>query len=220
MCVRHVSVGLEPWDILRSVSPMPSLKMLHADHVLQTHARSFVDLATEMCKQRSSCRAASASRGTVSVADILRWLNARSEEGANKVSPHEGKNVLSQTISLAAVARGTRYQQFVPQQPALIETLRNGFGCVPWNSFPVDLLASQSAGSSGSSSLTVCSNGTAVLPGIAVLLARAKRMLAAHAYLHWYERFECTAADLQESFECVSGIISDYASAVKETSGM
>lgn len=211
---RLFSVGLEPWELLRALSPMPQLKLLHADHVSEVHARSWNDLALEVCRHRASCRSASASGGGRPVGELVTSLR-KSDECAAPETLRQGAYWLSQTVSFAAVARGMRFETFLPQQPRVSETLRTGMGCVAWNPYPAEILAAKSAATPSSSSLSVCSNGTAVLPSLAALLFRARSMLSARAYLHWYERFGFHSDELKQSFEGVLCILDSYAAAVK-----
>ena len=35
-----------------------------------------------------------------------------------------------------------------------------------------------------------------------------------NAYLHWYEKFECTKSDFEDAFDTIESVVADYNEAV------
>ena len=58
--------------------------------------------------------------------------------------------------------------------------------------------------------LTLASNSTWMVPALAHCLNRSAALLAARAYVHWYERFGVTAEHLLVAMESVQAAIDAY----------
>ncbi|XP_065187572.1 uncharacterized protein LOC135818158 [Sycon ciliatum] len=198
------SIGLEPWDLCRTVCPLPSLKLFTVDHCWQSHARSWTAMADQLAKQHRLTRYARGSGTTAPahsrhISDVLSRLSAAHY----------------QTTSLVAVARGSRRDALVSELGALEKNLSKGFRCADWNPSPVDIWTARAAGGSrASTTLTVACNSASVVHTVSTILNKSERMFASGAFLHWYERYGCERERLSEAFALLHDVLDEYLTAV------
>lgn len=194
------SLGLEPWELVRSLCPLPTLKILTADYTRQTHARSWPAMAELLSRQHLLYRHSQhLAISEESLVDVMKRL-----EGA----PYR-------CISLVAVARGVRRGVLSEELGAVHKSLSRGYRCVQWNPSSADLWRAPSAGGArASTTLTVASNSTAACYPMVEFLDRAERMFACRAFLHWYERYDCCHDSFVEAFDTAHTILDNYSQAV------
>ncbi|XP_034776655.2 uncharacterized protein LOC117394755 isoform X3 [Acipenser ruthenus] len=176
----RISLGLEPWELLRSVSPVPATKFLHTT---QAHTRSTV-LWDSLA------------------ASTLQMLPRHSPSG----NPHYSSAVLavargdqcnSFLSSLDPVLRRLRHGHRCAAW--------NPFPIDYWTD-PQDVVSP----SPSSRSLTVCSNHSSVTDLLQRVGERAHDMFQARAYLHWYHRYGCEDQDFLQAFDTLRTVTEEY----------
>jgi hypothetical protein len=70
--------------------------------------------------------------------------------------------------------------------------------------------------SSAGCSVTVAANQSSVAAVFDASLQRARRMLEAGAYVHWYERYGCERAHFAEAFEVAAQVVDEYRGAARD----
>ncbi|KAJ6655117.1 hypothetical protein lerEdw1_006021 [Lerista edwardsae] len=180
-----VSLGMEPWELLRSVCPMPAFKFLHT--------------------------AQSSMRGTVSwdslASSVTQSLPRRSPSGPPQPWWQH------QSMALLAVARSPWEDSFLESHNSVMKKLKKAYRCVPWNPFPANSWADPSyllGPGHPSHSLTVCANHSSSADLLQKVEQRARAMYESRAFLHWYWRHGCEEGDFQQAFEVLRSIIEDY----------
>ena len=88
--------------------------------------------------------------------------------------------------------------------------LKNAYGTVEWNPFPVDCWKSHEKGFGHLKMATVVANSSVVLDYLAGVRERSKVMWEAGAYLHWYERYGCEKDTFVGAFATMDDIINTY----------
>ncbi|RHY47831.1 hypothetical protein DYB34_008745, partial [Aphanomyces astaci] len=104
----------------------------------------------------------------------------------------------------------TRGFNVVPVQ-SLVDVVKKGVPRVEWGippPFAVESIAKAVDGTM--SSVTVCSNGTNIVPIVETLLERAARQFHARAYVHWYAKFGVDTDYFTESFVHTQAIVDEY----------
>jgi hypothetical protein len=66
------------------------------------------------------------------------------------------------------------------------------------------------AGGGAGRAMTVVANRSNVVGCLSTAAGRARSMLAAKAYVHWYERYDCSAEALLDAVECCTDIADSY----------
>ncbi|XP_062847861.1 tubulin delta chain-like [Trichomycterus rosablanca] len=172
------SLGIEPWELIRSVCPIPTAKLLHTTQVSASETSHWDSL----------------------VSGVLQNLPHLSPAG----KPYSSRAVL-------AVARGNQDNSFIASN--VLQKLRQGHRCVKWNPFPVDHWTdprNETGISLFSRLLTVCSNHSSVTKLLHHVVQRSRDMLAARAYLHWYERYGVETDDFHQALSSLSALIEEY----------
>lgn len=173
-----LSLGIEPWELLRSLCPLPAAKLLFTTQACsreKTSWDSLVDSTIQAVPQLSSTS-----------------------------KPYSSRAVL-------AVARGNKDNSFFMSNA--IKKLKKGHRCVSWNPFPIDHWTdpnNQFGDSVSSRLLTVCSNHSSVSCLLGHVVQRARDMLQARAYLHWYQRFGVEESDFQQALDTCCSVIEEY----------
>ncbi|KAF0690260.1 Aste57867_18334 [Aphanomyces stellatus] len=98
-----------------------------------------------------------------------------------------------------------------PPHP-LIDAVKKGIPRVEWGIPPPSMNVSTAPASPtvALSSLTVCSNGTNVIPTIYSLLERAEKQFEARAYVHWFKKYGVDDNYFEESFTKAVDILNEY----------
>ena len=68
-------------------------------------------------------------------------------------------------------------------------------------------------------SLTLCTNGSLMLPTLARCVERSTDLLRAHAYVHWYERFGINEEHIGVAVESVASVVGAYQHALGRAHG-
>jgi hypothetical protein len=58
--------------------------------------------------------------------------------------------------------------------------------------------------------MTVVANRSNVVGCLSTTADRAREMLAANAYVHWYERYDCGRDALMDAVECCTDLADSY----------
>nr|XP_005990788.1 PREDICTED: tubulin delta chain-like [Latimeria chalumnae] len=178
-----LSIGMEPWELLRSVCPMPSMKFLHVTQ-RSTRGTAFWDSLTS---------------------SIVHTLQRQSPSGKPHYSTavlavargnHDNSFFSSVNSVLMKLKQGYRC---VPWNPTPIDYWTDPYNIVDPGSH--------------SQSLTLCANHSSVMDYLNRVLERARAMYEAHAYLHWYWKYHCEEEDFRQAFETLGTVLEDYSSA-------
>ncbi|XP_065253861.1 tubulin delta chain-like [Emys orbicularis] len=176
-----ISMGMEPWELLRSVCPMPTMKFLHI---------------AQGCK-----------RGTVFwdslAASVVHSLPRESHAGqplhystsvlAVARSYQEDTFLLSRDSVLRKLKQAYRC---VPWNPFPLSCWTDSLNIVEPGCH--------------SHSLTICANQGSSAELLQQVVARAEAMYKTNTYLHWYWRYGCEEADFQQAFETLCSVADDY----------
>uniref|UniRef100_A0A8C5PDE0 Tubulin delta chain n=1 Tax=Leptobrachium leishanense TaxID=445787 RepID=A0A8C5PDE0_9ANUR len=175
-----VSVGPEPWELLRSLCPMSSLKFLHTAQVCQ-RGTAFWDRVTSSLVQTLP-RASPEGRmhHSLSVLAAARC----SQDDSFLVSRDSVLNKLKQAYR--CVAWNPRpVHCWIDSQNIVDPTCH-------------------------SLSLTVCANHSSAADLISRVSQRAQAMYTARAYLHWYQRYGCEDEDFELAFQTLDEVVEEY----------
>ncbi|ETW01220.1 hypothetical protein H310_06809 [Aphanomyces invadans] len=111
------------------------------------------------------------------------------------------------SLGQVVVARGFKDLALGP----LVDIVRKGIPRVDWGiPLPHAIESASALDGASSSSITVCSNGTNVVPTVETLLARARHQFQARAYLHWFAKYGIDCDDFTDSFERTQAIVDEY----------
>ncbi|XP_060104242.1 tubulin delta chain-like [Heteronotia binoei] len=175
-----ISLGMEPWELLRATCPGPGLKFLHTAQA-STRGTVFWDSLASSVTQSISRESPSGhphcSSGLLAVARGL-------QEDAFLVGCKSVLRKLKQAY------------RCVPWNP---------FPATYWTD-PVSL----GALGRNSHTLTVCANHSSSADRLQRVEQRAWQMYKSKAYLHWYWRHGCEEGDFEQGFETLRSIVEDY----------
>lgn len=198
-----VTVGIEPWELIRSAAPMSNLKLLRCRTVGEASASaptppaSWDKLISRLCQQE---------RHSI--------LQTNSTDGAKP-----------STLAAVCVCRNVG-DPGKPEEKVdiakLASKVKSVTQCVDWNPFPVDVWVDHAGYSKprvklkhGQKSLTLCNNLSSLATGHCNdVLESAKLKFKAKAYLHWYERYGTSSSDFEDAFEVLQDIVNEYKMAV------
>ncbi|XP_015212699.2 uncharacterized protein [Lepisosteus oculatus] len=175
-----LSLGLEPWELLRSVCPLPAAKFLHTGQACSRGNTSWDSLASSSLQslpRHSPSGKPHYSRAVLAV--------ARGDQDGSFLSTAPA---VSQKLRL-----GHRCVSWNP------------FPLDFWTD-PRD----EPSPSLSSRSLTVCSNHSSVEDLLQRVGQRAQDMLRARAYLHWYQRYGCEPHDFLQALDTLSAVTQEY----------
>ncbi|XP_078396990.1 tubulin delta chain-like [Cetorhinus maximus] len=178
-----VSIGLEPWELLRSVCPVPTTKFLYTSQMNKRGNASWDSMLSSIVRtlprhsstgnihQSTAVLAVARGNGADTFNCSLRPIMMKMKQGYGCVSwnPHP-----------------------------------LDYWTDPWNI--VDL-------TSPSRSLTICANHSSVSDFMQHVLEKARTMYDAHAYLHWYWKHGCEEGDFLQAFEILDSVVKEYSAA-------
>ena len=90
--------------------------------------------------------------------------------------------------------------------------LKDVYGTVKWNPFPVDFWLSHEVQLVDRKFATVLVNGSIVCDYLEAVVRQANVMYKERAYLHWYERYGCEDDAFKEVFDATQTIVDNYTS--------
>ncbi|KAL8164653.1 UNVERIFIED_CONTAM: hypothetical protein K2H54_001076 [Gekko kuhli] len=175
-----ISLGMEPWELLRSTCPVPALKFLHTAQA-STRGTVFWDSlassATQSIPRESLSGHPHCSSGLLAVAR----------------GPQEDSFLVGCTSVLRKLKQAYRC---VPWNP---------FPAAYWTD-PVSVVAR----GHDSHTLTVCANHSSSADLLWRVEQRARLMYESKAFLHWYLRHGCEEGDFEQGFETLRSIVEEY----------
>ncbi|XP_018429705.1 PREDICTED: tubulin delta chain-like [Nanorana parkeri] len=175
-----VSMGLEPWELIRSLCPMPSMKFLHTAQVCR-RGTAFWDKVTSSVVQ------------TVPRANPQGQLHHSLSVLAVARNSQDYSFLLSRDSVLTKLKQSYRC---VPWNPSPIQC---------WTD-PQNILDP----SCHSHSLTVCANHSSTADLVRSIVGKARTMHEAGAYLHWYRRYGCEDEDFRAAFDTLNCVADEY----------
>nr|XP_039268497.1 tubulin delta chain-like [Styela clava] len=192
-----VTVGIEPWELIRSVSPMHPMKLLNCRTVQEkqnasrpsTKSSSWPELSKKLCQGART-----------------KFLQTKSQYGIDD----------STSAAVCVCRNATKSKRSDTNNidvANLASRLKNSYNCVTWNPFPIDVWVAEKpeVNTDATKSLTVCANITSLgTVHCANLLHSARRKFEAKAYLHWYERYGTYHSDFENAFDIVHNIVKEY----------
>jgi hypothetical protein len=123
---------------------------------------------------------------------------------APRFDPLTQKPIFS--ISSQLVVRGDSEGTFLsPGHSArdeVLKTLSKSYHPVSWNPLPWDIKVCRApalVSASVTTSLTVCSNRSSIVPQLMYSVNKARQSIRHHAYVHWYEQYGVTVDMLEEA---------------------
>ncbi|CAM4525208.1 unnamed protein product [Caretta caretta] len=216
-----ISMGMEPWELLRSVCPMPTMKFLHIPQACKRGTVFWDSLALSVV--HSLPRASHAGRPHYSTS-VLAVAHSYQED-TFLLSRDSVLRKLKQptAVFLGIPSLSAAGQEAVLQCPTLTVKLEqvSWGGCAPGRHKErrVDMQkrfhycsASLNIVEPGcqSHSLTVCANHSSSAELLQQVVARAEAMYKTNACLHWYWRYGCEEEDFQQAFETLCSVADDY----------
>ncbi|XP_062978635.1 tubulin delta chain-like [Elgaria multicarinata webbii] len=175
-----ISLGTEPWELLRSVCPMPTLKFLHTAQASSRGTVFWDSLASSVVQPLPrECPAGSPHRSTALLA-VAR-------------SPQEDAFLLNHSSVLTKLKRAYRC---VPWNP---------FSAKYWTD-----AASLATPGLHDHTLTVCANHSSSADFLQRVEQRARAMYKSNAFLHWYWRHGCEEGDFGHAFEALRSVVEVY----------
>ena len=177
-----VDCCMEPWELVQSLCPDPTLKTIMPAHTL-------------LPGQRSS---SSWAQTIASVTHPLLPPRRAGDEAAKEKQP-------AATSALVCVARSSpsNMDELLRGVNLVERKLKQCYNTVQWNPFPVDFWLSHEPHLCEKRMMTVMANSSVVSDYFTSVLQSASAMFKQKAYLHWYERYQCSAEMIEESLEAV-----------------
>ncbi|KAK3082972.1 hypothetical protein FSP39_010365 [Pinctada imbricata] len=183
-----ISIGTEPWEMMRSICPMPGNKFVQLNHI----SRSKLSWESMVTQLLHSLKRHDAEGKHVSFIGIVTMF-LKSE----CTMIHVVQCKFSSIASLA-VGRGEGSVAFPQAVKSSERKLRSAYGFVPWNPFPLDVWTGSSVGKFPS--VTVASNHGSIVEYLDLVRQRSKVKHAAGAYLHWYWRYGASEVKAKITF--------------------
>ncbi|XP_061442609.1 uncharacterized protein LOC133365151 isoform X2 [Rhineura floridana] len=175
-----VTMGMEPWQLLRTICPMPALKFLHAAQA-STRGTVFWDsLASSVVQPLPRESLAGNPHRSTAVLAVAR-------------GPREDAFLISRSLVLRKLKQGYRCVSWNP------------FPATYWTD-PTSLVVPGHHGHS----LTVCANHSSSADLLQRVEQRARVMYKSNAFLHWYWRHGCNEGDFEQAFETLRSVLEDY----------
>ncbi|KAE8595545.1 hypothetical protein XENTR_v10015795 [Xenopus tropicalis] len=175
-----VSVGIEPWEIIRTLCPMTTLKFLHTAQICRRGTPFWDRVTLSLTKNIPRTSPDGRLHHSTSLLAVSR---------ASQDKPF----LLSQDSVLMKLKQSYRC---VPWNPFPIDY---------WTGSQNILDPSQQ-----SHSLTVCANHSSAADLMSRVIQRAQSMYEARAYLHWYQRYGCEEEDFQGAFHTLHSVVEEY----------
>ncbi|XP_078072030.1 tubulin delta chain-like isoform X2 [Mustelus asterias] len=178
-----VSIGLEPWELLRSVCPVPTTKFLYTSQMNKRGAASWDSMLSSIVRTLPRHSSTGNTHQSTAVLAVARGTGA------------DTFNCSRQPIMMK-VKQGYGCVSWNPQPL--------DYWTDPWN------IVDQT---SPSRSLTICANHSSVSDYMQLVLEKARTMYDAHAYLHWYWKHGCEEGDFLQAFETLDSVVEEYSAA-------
>ncbi|XP_077123993.1 tubulin delta chain-like isoform X2 [Ranitomeya variabilis] len=175
-----VSVGLEPWELIRCLCPMSTTKFLHTSLVCSRGTASWDKVTSSMVQ-------------TIPRADPHGRLHHSLSVLAVARNAQDYPFLLSRDSVLMKLRQAYRC---VPWHPSAIQC---------WTD-PQNILDP----SCHSHSLTVCANHSSAADLMSGVLSKARAMYDARAYLHWYRGYGCEDDHFQMAFDTLTSTVEEY----------
>lgn len=178
-----ISFNSEPWELLHSVSPMPSNKFMHTDSVSQSSEKPDLSLVGSLARQVKKVPISN----DPSHKKNIRFLSMLVIERNGATLTKDGIKKLSSSVP------------FVPWNP---------FPCDVWKGD--DNIALPYLKDKRNSCFTCCSNSNKFIPFVSQLIEKTQELVSVGAFLHWYEKFGCDRNEVLNAAECVNDIVNAY----------
>ncbi|XP_053569698.1 tubulin delta chain-like [Bombina bombina] len=175
-----VSVGLEPWELIRSVCPMPALKFLHMAQVRRRGTAFWDRLASSVVQNLPRVSHDGTLHHSLAVLAAAR-------------SSQDDSMFLARDLLLMKLKQS---YHCVPWNPFPIDY---------WTASENILDPS-----CHSHSLTVCANHSNAADLMKSVIQRAQAMYEARAYLHWFNKYGCEDEDFQMAFDTLKCVVEEY----------
>lgn len=187
--------GPEPWELVRSLCPDPSLKLVFPTHAHLTKSTDTWDSAFSSIT--TSLRSTISSR-----------LPGEIESLPNSTPTKPP------TTALVVICRASpaATESLVSGASTIEKRLKQTYNTVSWNPFPVDMWCSYEPQLRERKVVSVLANSAAVGSYLESVVERARRMYKERAYLHWFEKYGCERDTFDEAFQIVQGIVDSYRS--------
>ncbi|XP_029444106.1 tubulin delta chain-like isoform X2 [Rhinatrema bivittatum] len=178
----RISMGMEPWELLRSVCPNPTMKFLYTAQACKRGTAFWDSLISSVVHTLPRESASGQPHFSTSVLAVAR-------------SNQDNSFLLSQNSVLLKLKQAYRCVTWNP------------FPVDCWIDFKNIIDPGHH-----SHSLTVCANHSSVIDLLEWVTEKAQVMYKAHAYLHWYWKYGCEEEDFQQAFDTLQSVMKDYSS--------
>ncbi|XP_029444108.1 tubulin delta chain-like isoform X3 [Rhinatrema bivittatum] len=180
--LQRISMGMEPWELLRSVCPNPTMKFLYTAQACKRGTAFWDSLISSVVHTLPRESASGQPHFSTSVLAVAR-------------SNQDNSFLLSQNSVLLKLKQAYRCVTWNP------------FPVDCWIDFKNIIDPGHH-----SHSLTVCANHSSVIDLLEWVTEKAQVMYKAHAYLHWYWKYGCEEEDFQQAFDTLQSVMKDYSS--------
>ncbi|XP_042564392.1 tubulin delta chain-like isoform X3 [Clupea harengus] len=181
------SLGVEPWELIRSVCPMPAAKLLSITQAGSREKLKWDSLASSTLQSVPQVSLAGRSYTSRAVLAVARG---------------DQDNSFIMSSALNKLKRGHRCVAWNP------------FPVDHWTVCVILCLFSDPCNevclSPNAHLLTVCSNHSSVTSLLDHVVHRTKEMICVRAYLHWYERYGVEDQDFQQAVETLLKVVEEY----------
>ncbi|XP_019363562.1 PREDICTED: tubulin beta chain-like [Gavialis gangeticus] len=176
----RVSIGMEPWELLRTVCPMPAMKFLYVSQASHRGTVFWDSLASSSVHYLPRESHAGQPHHSTAVLAVAR-------------SPDKDSFLRAHGSVLKRLHQACRC---VPWNPFPISCWTDSHSVMEPGSH--------------SHSLTVCTNHSSSADFLQQVAERAQVMYRAGAYLHWYWRHGCEEEDFRQAFDTLRSVTDDY----------
>ncbi|KAG8546514.1 hypothetical protein GDO81_018767 [Engystomops pustulosus] len=175
-----VSVGLEPWELIRCLCPMSTMKFLHTSQVCRRGAASWDTVTSSVVRTLPRADPAGHLHHSLSVLAVAR-------------NSQDYSFLLSRDSVLLKLRQA---YGCVSWNPSAVHC---------WTD-PQNILDPPGY----SHSLTVCANHSSAADLLSRAGTKARTMYRSGAYLHWYRRYGCEDDDFQTCFDTLDSVVDEY----------
>jgi len=187
----HLSIGNEPWEIVRSLAPVPSLKLLQMRQATLSDRNSYCG------------------------AEKVAWNKLLQNISLQVKSDTWNGGSCHPTLSSVCICRGFTNTH---SSDNIINKLQKNFKFVDWNPYPVDFWTDSSPSNRSllGRSITLCSNASSLATCLVRDVAVRSRLMHKHrAYLHWYQKYGVDDDDFINAFTVLENVVHEYKEAIK-----
>ncbi|XP_043922006.1 tubulin delta chain-like [Protopterus annectens] len=181
-----ISIGMEPWELLRSVCPVPSTKFLCLNHISKRGTAFWDSMSSSVVHMLQRQSHLGKPYYSTSVLAVAR-------------GNHDNSFFSSVDSVLSKLKQGYRCASWNPFPIDYWTDPQNVVDPLPH-----------------SQSLTVCANHSSVTGHLQHVIEKARAMYQSRGYLHWYWKYGCEDEDFQEAFETLQFIVDSYNSAEEQ----